>query len=159
MGTELTALGEILGDGENVFRGLNPKLCEAGLPTEACFILKTRDRVNDGPSHGICSAPLEDAPRAPLGARQGVTLEVFSSLLPKQEYGVSRINVSAALAPVRDRGVAFIQRDDETWAEHARAHAMISGYQAFGNQELKDCRRYLVKLAAGSVVKAPVTSF
>jgi len=53
--------------------------------------------------------------------------------------------------------VGFVQKDDEHWGEHAKAHAMVTGYQAFGSKELKDYRRHLVELAASDVLKTPAT--
>jgi len=104
VGINLADLGDVLTEGKHVLRGLNPAFCVNGLPTEGCFMLKTKDRAEDGPSLGILKASEELAAQSPLGVRQGVKLGVFSALLHKLEYGVARLNVGDALAPVADRG-------------------------------------------------------
>jgi hypothetical protein len=147
----LAALGEILGDGEEVLRGLNPKLCEDGLPTEACFILKAQDV--EGPSFGILIAPPEAQPIAPLGARQGISPELFLTKLPSLDYGITQLNVGRALQEVRSRGVVFVQNDDEDWGEHRTGHAMLTGYQALGRRTINDLKRFLAKLATEAVLR------
>ena len=156
MGTDLTALRDILGDGENVLRGLNPKHCENGLPTEGCFIIKAHDE--EGPSFGILIALPENESAAPLGARQGITAELFATLLPSADYGVSMLNVGTALQEVRGRGVIFIQIDDDHWGEYRHAHAMLSGYQTLERRTLNDLKRFLAKIAAQNVLKRPLQS-
>jgi len=147
----LAALGEILGEGEEVLRGLNPKLCEDGLPTEACFILKAQDV--EGPSFGILVAPPEAQPIAPLGARQGVSPEVFLTKLPSLDYGIAQLNVGRALQEVRARGVVFVQSDDEDWGEHRAGHAMLTGYQVLGRRTINDLKRFLARVANEAVLK------
>jgi hypothetical protein len=154
VGTNLEALGEILGDGENVLRGLNPAHCEAGLPTEGCFILKRHDRIEDGPSFGILKAPESEQANAPVGARQGISSATFATLLPSLTYGISRLNVREALDPFRNGG-AFLQRNDDDWGEHRTAHSMLTGYQQLSNKDRKDFQRHLARMAARAVLKAP----
>jgi hypothetical protein len=151
VGIDLAALGEILGDGEDVLRGLNPKHCQDGLPTEGCFILKAYD--TEGPSFGILVAAPEAHNTAPLGVRQGISPELFSTLLPSPDYGVARLNVGRALQEVRGRGVVFARIDDEDWGEHRTAHAMLIGYQALEPRARKDLQRFLARLANEAVLK------
>lgn len=156
MGTNLAAHGEILGEGEEVLRGLNPKLCEDGLPTEACFILKAHD--TEGPSFAILAASPAAQDIAPVGARQGVSPEVFATLLPQPddgEYGVAQLNVGRALQEVREREVVFVQINDADWGEHQAAHAMLIGYQALEPRTRKDLQRFLARLAVENVLKRP----
>lgn len=158
MGANVGALGDILGDGEEVMRGLNPAHCEGGLPTEGCFILKANDAIDDGPSYGIFLAPGAQPELAPLGVRQGISAEIFATLLPHDRYGIARMNVGRALEQVRGRGVAFRQKDDEDWGQHRGAHAMITGHQGLEPRTRKDLQRYLAKIASEGVVKSPVRS-
>jgi len=155
VGTDLTALGELLGDGENVLRGLNPAHCDGGVPTEGCFILKRNDALNNGPSFGILEPAPEEAETAPIGARQGICVNTFAGLLPSTDYGIARLNVGVALEPIRGRESGFIQNDEARWGPFSRAHAMFTGYQSFGNQERKDLQRHLARIAAKAVLKAP----
>jgi hypothetical protein len=152
--TNIAAPGEILGDGEEVLRGLNPEHCEDGKPTEGCFILKAHDA--EGPSFGILVAPAEAQHLAPIGARQGISPEVFLTKLPSPDYGIAQLNVGRALQEVRGRGVVFVQTDDDDWGEHRAAHAMLMGYQALEKRTIKDLKRFLAKLAGEKVLKKPV---
>lgn len=158
MGTGLAAFGEILGDGENVLRGLNPKHCEDGLPTEGCFILRRNDPPDDGPSHGIHEADHDQAANSPLGAAQGISVAAFLTVLPAPDYGVARLNVGAALDPIRGREIGFVQKDDAKWGNFANAHAMVTGHQSLSNRECKELVRHFTKLAVQSVLKKPATS-
>jgi len=117
--------------------------------------LSANDRPDDGPSYGIHEAPADQVHISPLGARQGISVEAFLSVLPSREYGVARLNVGRALQEVVGRAMVFVQKDDEKWLQHAAAHAMITGYQTLGNQIRKDLQRYLAKLAAEAVLKPP----
>jgi len=153
LGTDLAALGEILGDGEEVLRGLNPTHCDGGLPTEGCFILKAQDA--EGPSFGILEAPTEAQCFAPLGVRQGISPELFATLIPNLDYGIAQLNVGRALQEVRGLGVVFVQVNDSDWGEHQMAHAMLMGYQTLEPRTRKDLQRFLAKLAAEKVLKKP----
>jgi hypothetical protein len=154
VGTNIAAYGAVLGDGEDVLRGLNPIHCDGGLPTEGCFMLRRNDPPDDGPSFGIQEAPAEKAATAPLGVAQGVAPGLLATLIPAG-FGIARLNVGEALAEVRGRGVGFVQKDDESWGDYKDAHAMLTGYQEFRNRDLKDLQRYLAKLASGTVLKPP----
>jgi hypothetical protein len=138
-----------------VLRGLNPAHCEAGLPTEGCFILKANDDPDDGPSYAIQEAPREQAAIFPLGARFGISADVFLTVLPNPDYGIARLSVGRALQEVRANGVTFAQKDDENWGQHRTAHAMITGHQGLGRKTRGDLQRHLAKLAAEAVLKAP----
>lgn len=156
MGINLGCIGEVLTNSEHVLRGLNPKHCEDGLPTEGCFIVKATDPVNDGPSYGIHLAP-PDQEAVPLGVRQGITAEIFLTKLPNPSYGIARLNVGQALQNVIGSGVRFVQKDDEDWGEHRAAHSMMTGHQQLQRSTLNDLKRYLAKLASQGMLKAPVT--
>ena len=153
MGINLTALGEILGDGEEVLRGLNPAHCDNGLPTEGCFILKAHDL--EGPSFAIMIAPPEAQDTSPLGVRQGISPDLFLTLLRRPDYGIAQLNVGSALQHVSELGVVFAQVDDEEWAEHRSAHAMLTGYQTLEPRTRRDLQRFLARLAAEKVLKKP----
>jgi hypothetical protein len=155
VGINLAALGAILGDGENVLRGLNPFHCEGGLPTEGCFILKRDDAPNMGASFCIIESPPERSGIAPLGVAHGIGAETFASLLPSDDYGIARLNVGVALEPIRARVVGFVQDPEEAWGEHREAHAMLTGYQVFTNRDRRDLQRHLAKIASQSVLKTP----
>lgn len=156
MGTNLGYGREVLTDSEHVLRGLNPFHCKAGLPTEGCFILKANDPPDDGPSYAIHEAPAEQAHSAPLGVRQGISANVFLAALPGPDYGIARLNVGSALQHVRAYGVVFVQKDDESWGEHCRAHAMITGHQVLEPRTRRDLQRFLAKLAAEQVLRTPL---
>jgi hypothetical protein len=160
VGTNLAALGAILGNEEYVLRGLNPKHCEEdGLPTEDCFVLSRTHPIDDGESFGIFIAEQADVDTRPLGAAHGVTVDIFSTLIPSPNYGVSLLKVADALEPVRERNIAFIQKDEDLWGAYRSAHAMLTGYQEqFTKQERREIVRHLTKLAAKSIVKTPTTS-
>jgi hypothetical protein len=153
VGINLVALGEILGDGECVLRGLNPTLFgDDGQPTERNFILKSNDPLDDGPSFGILSVPPERRDVAPLGAQQGIAPEVLPVLLRRPDWGVAQLRVVEALEQVHGT-VAFVQRDALDWGDHRRAHAMIAGHQTLDPANLKSLRRHLLKLALRAIVK------
>lgn len=155
MGTNLEGLGEVLGNGESVLRGLNPRHCEAGLPTEGCFILKPRDPLDDGPSFGILKVSDDELADAPLGARQGIVPDIFETLLPSLDYGISQLSVREALDEFRQLGAGFVQQDDTDWAEYRTAHCMLTGYQRFSNKDRKDFQRHLARIAAKAILKNP----
>jgi hypothetical protein len=155
VGINLAALGAVLGDGENVLRGLNPFHCEAGLPTSACFILRRDDPPREGPSFGILQAAQEQAGISPLGAAQGIPVEAFATVLPSADWGIARLNVGAALEPIRGRMAGFVQNDEEGWGPYRAAHAMITGHQVFTDKDRRDLQRHLAKIAAQSVLTNP----
>lgn len=154
MGTNIAVPEVVLGDGEEVLRGLNPTHCDGGLPTEGCFILKPHDE--EGPSFGILAAPAEAEQVAPVGARQGISPELFATLLPRpanSEFGVAQLNVGRAVQQVRAAGVRFLQVDDTSWGENRAAHAMLWGYQTLEPKIRKELQRFLARLAAEKVLK------
>jgi hypothetical protein len=148
VGINVVPLGEALTTEESLLRGLNPRHCEEGLPTEQCFILSRSDAVDDGPSFGI------ERPGGPIGERQGLTHQEFAAIM-RAGWGVARVNIGEALQPIQTRSVAFYQKDAENWGEHSRAHAMISGHQSFTKGQLRELSRHLTKLAAKAVLKTP----
>lgn len=148
MGTNVVSLGEALTSEENLLRGLNPRYCEQGIPTEQCFILRRSDVVHDGPSFGV------ERPGGPVGERQGLTHQEFAALMTA-EYGVARVNVGEALQHIQTSSVAFYLKDAEDWGKHRGAHAMISGHQSFTRRQLGELSRHLTQLAVKAVVKAP----
>ena len=154
MGANLAALGTILADGEVIMRGLNPKLTDAGQPTERNFMLSANDQLDDGPSFGICKMPEGQEAVAPLGVQQGIEPEALPTVLPNAKWGVARLRVSEALAEVRGT-VAFVQKDAEDWGEHRRAHCMIAGHQSLQSKQRNDLRRHLTKLALKDIPIAP----
>jgi hypothetical protein len=151
VGISVAPLGEILTDGEELLRGLNPKHCENGMPTEGCFILKAQDV--EGPSFGILLPGPGAEQLAPIGTRQGISPDVFLTKLPSTNYGIAQVNVGRALQEVRARGVAFAQNDEEEWGEHSGAHAMLIGYQGLERRTLNELKRFLAKLASERVLK------
>jgi hypothetical protein len=151
VGTQLANLGVLLTNGENVLRGLNPKLVDdRGLPTERCFKLVVADPFDDGPSFGILKMPPEQESVAPLGVRHGITPEQLVTVLPSANWGVARLSVSDALKEVAS-SVGFVQKDAPEWGEYHAAHCMITGHQALETQERNNLRRHLTALAVKDV--------
>jgi hypothetical protein len=148
VGINVAPLGEALTTEENLLRGLNPRHCEEGLPTEQCFILRRSDMVHDGPSFGI------ERPGGPVGERQGLSHPEFATLM-SAEYGVARVNIGQALQHIQTSSVAFYQKDAEDWGQHRRSHAMISGHQSFSRRQLGELSRHLTQLAVRAVLKTP----
>jgi hypothetical protein len=156
VGTNLTPHQEVLGVGENVLRALNPIHCdEDGKPSEGCFMLRRNDLLDNGPSFGILAASPEQAQIAPLGARRGISWEVFATLIDRPEWGVARLNVGAALHELSGQGPEFVQKDDPDWGQHAPAHAMIRGHQSLTNRGMKELQRHLARLACQNILKIP----
>lgn len=134
-----SVVGEIIPDNEDVYRGLNPKFVEEGVPTMDCFIMSASDPIDDGIS---------------FGRVRDISAENLLVALNKPSWGVAQLNVAEALAGVKATGLVidFRQKDAADWGEHRTAHVMLTGYQSMKKQERNDLRRHLAKLAAKKVV-------
>lgn len=135
-------------------RGLNPLHCRDGVPSEGCFIFR-RDR---GPSFAIRAPGPSAAGGKALGRQVGISPDDFLSHM-RAGWGAAGLNVGDALRDLRhaypDAAVAFHQKDEASWGEHARAHAEISGHQQLANKAVDDFRRHLARLAARNVLIRP----
>jgi hypothetical protein len=130
--------GDPLPPEADVYRGLRREsFSPDGYPTEANFIMKKKDRIENGPSHLICDRiPRPDAERFfPLVVR----LNVGEMLNPPEQQSLSERGV--VVVPYRDA------RSDEFFQEYAHAHAVLTGYQGMTNREIQDFKRYLALLA------------
>jgi hypothetical protein len=142
MATSLTPEpgGPISGD-EDVYRALNPKHLENGLPGDNHFAMSKSHALGDGISVGIAShiSILELRSIEVLKARCG------------PEFGVAVLRVAEALNPVAALGIGVVQKDAIDWGIFNSAHAVITGYQLVSGDDrrrrLQDFQRHLVKLA------------
>lgn len=102
-----------------LFRALNPKHYEDGLPGDNHFIMRQSDPPDDGVSMAIAEL---------------ITLEQFRGLssltsLYGEAFGVAVLNVGEILEPVQSTWINVRQKDDPLWADFASAHAIVTGYQ------------------------------
>jgi hypothetical protein len=126
---------------EKIYRALNPKHLEDGLPGENHFIMKQNHPPGDGVSTGLASL---------ISLRELRSIEALTQLLGAS-FGVAELLISEAIAPVATLGITVLQQDDPSWGAHAGAHAIITGYQALkgreGKRKIQDFQRHLVRLA------------
>jgi hypothetical protein len=124
-----------------LYRALNPKHLEDGLPGDNHFVMRQTHPVGDGVSAGIVGLVSLEQLRA-LDAIRRVC---------GNDCGVAQLNVAEVLAPVGILGIAVTQRDAPEWGTFARAHAVVTGYQRLignaGKRQIRDFQRHLVKLA------------
>lgn len=130
--------GDPLPPEADVYRGLKREsFSPDGYPTEANFIMKRKDRIEDGPSHLICNLiPRQDAERFfPLIVR----LNVGEMLNPPEHQ--SLVDRGVIVVPYRDA------QSDEFFREYGHAHAVLTGYQGLSKREIQDLKRHLAFLA------------
>ena len=125
----------------NVYRALNPKHLENGLPGDMHFVMKATHARDDGVSTGVDSA---------ISLHQFQRLDAVSQMYGFP-YGVAKLNVGELIAPVSTLGIRVLQQDAPEWGEWAGAHAIITGYPTLignqGKRQIRDFQRHLVKLA------------
>jgi len=126
---------------ERVYRALNPRHLENGLPGENHFVMKQNHLPDDGVSTGLTRL---------ISLQELRSIEALIHLLGAS-FGVAELLVSEAIAPVATLGITVLQQDDPAWGAHAGAHAIITGYQALkgreGKRKIQDFQRHLVQLA------------
>ncbi|MGB0122802.1 MAG: hypothetical protein WA419_14115 [Silvibacterium sp.] len=126
---------------ENIYRALNPRHFEDGLPVDNHFVMTRRDRLGDGVSTGITSL---------ISLSQLRSIETIRQRYG-DDFGVAELNVAEALAPVRHIGIGLLQSNAPDWGAFAGAHAVITGYQLLRGDDRKkrmqDFQRHLVQLA------------
>lgn len=133
--------GEPLPDQERIYRALNPKHLEAGLPGDNHFVMSQKHDTGDGVSTGIASL---------VSVSELRSIDAIRTICG-ENFGVADLVVSEVLAPVSIFGISVVQQDATNWGAYAGAHAVITGYQALpgndGKRKIRDFQRYLVKLA------------
>jgi hypothetical protein len=126
---------------ERIFRALNPKHLEDGLPGDTHFVMKQKHAPGDGVSTGIASL---------ISLSQLRSIDCLKELCGNS-FAVAELVVSEAVAPVAAFGIGVFQQDDPEWGVHSPAHAVITGYQALkgndGKRKIHDFQRHLVRLA------------
>jgi len=124
-----------------LFRALNPKHYEDGLPGDNHFVMEQSHPQDDGVSMAITEL---------------ITLEQFrglSSLTSRygEAFGVAELNVGEILEPVQSTWISVRQKDDPLWGDCVSAHAIVTGYQmltgASGKKRILEFQRHLVQLA------------
>lgn len=126
---------------KKIYRALNPKHLEDGLPGENHFVMRQNCPPDDGVSTGLASL---------ITIQELRSTEVLAQLCG-EGFGVAELSVSEVIAPVATLGITVLQQDDPMWGAHAGAHAIITGYQFLkgrpGKQKIQDFQRHLVRLA------------
>ena len=155
MASPIVVPGSEVPSESNVYRALNPKHLENGLPGDNHFVMKATHAKDDGVSTGVDSL---------ISLQQFQRLDVVCQVYGFP-YGVAKLNVGELIEPVSILGIRVVQQDAPEWGDWARAHAIITGYQTLtgnqGKRQIRDFQRHLVKLArkiyypAGSDVPAP----
>lgn len=140
MAARVTTPGGPLSPDAAVYRALNPKHLEGGLPGDNHFVVNRKHPPGDGVSVGIADL---------ISVSQLRSLRVIQTY--GQACGVAELNVGEVLAPVATLGISVLQKDALDWESFGGAHAVITGYQTlagnFGKQARRDLQRHLVKLA------------
>lgn len=141
MATSVIKPGDPLPADAAIYRALNPKHYEDGLPGDNHFVMLRKHPHGDGLSAGIASL---------------ISISKLRSIEPIQQAygltcGVAELNVAEALAPVATFGISIVQKDAPDWGRFAGAHAVVTGYQVLagneGKRRIHDFQRHLVKLA------------
>ena len=126
---------------DRIYRALNPKHLEAGLPGDGHFVMSQKHPEGDGVSTGIASL---------ISISELRSLDVVASVCC-DAFGVAELLVSEVIAPVAALGILVVQQDAPDWGRFAGAHAVITGYQTLrgndGRRKIHDFQRHLVKLA------------
>jgi hypothetical protein len=126
---------------ESIYRALNPKHSEGGLPSDNHFVMKQNSSLGDGVSTGIASL---------VSVAQMRTIGTITQFCG-EDFGVAELAVSEVLGPVAALGISVLQQDAPVWGTYCGAHAVITGYQtlrgADGKRKIRDFQRHLVKLA------------
>jgi hypothetical protein len=126
---------------ESIFRALNPKHLENGLPGDNHFVMKQNHEIGDGVSTGVVSL---------VSLSELRSIEALVQLCGER-FGVAELSISEALAPVAPLGICVLQQDDLAWGAFSGAHAVITGYQSLkgndGRRKIREYQRHLVKLA------------
>jgi hypothetical protein len=137
----ITAAGALVSHEDKIYRALNPKHFEDGLPGDNHFVMKQNHAAGDGVSTGIASL---------ISVPQLRSIEVIRQTYG-DDFGVAELAVSEVLAPVATLGISVIQQTAAEWGVFAEAHAVITGYQVLtgreGKRKIHDFQRHLVKLA------------
>jgi hypothetical protein len=124
-----------------LFRALNPKHYEDGLPGDNHFVMTQNDPVDDGVSTGI---------RELIKLKRFRRLEHLVSRYG-EGFGVAVLNVADILRPVQNTWIRVQQKDAPLWGDFAKAHAIITGYQIVagmpGRKIMLELQRHLVQLA------------
>jgi hypothetical protein len=139
----VVAQGDVVGQDQTLFRALNPKHYEEGMPGENHFVLRRNDPPNDGLSTAVTSL---------------ISLDDFRTLPVLVEYlgagfGVAELTVEEIAAKVREHGlpIRVIHSPEESWGVHRDAHAVITGHQELtgnaGRKKILDFQRFLMGLA------------
>jgi hypothetical protein len=130
--------GGPLAEKSSIYRALNPKHYEDGLPGDNHFVMNPQ---GDGVSTGITDLISLSELRS-IGAIQ----QIYGAAC-----GVAELIVGEVLAPVATLGISVIQQDAPDWGRFAAAHAVITGYQILhgreGKRRIRDFQRHLVTLA------------
>ena len=141
MATSIVVPGGVVPDQIDIFRALNPKHLEDGLPGDKHFVMKATHAVDDGISTAISAL---------ISLQQLRQVEVIRQFYGP-DFGVAQLNVGEAIAPVTTLGIRVLQQDAPEWGQWAAAHAILTGYQVFvgqqGRRQIRDFQRHLVKLA------------
>jgi hypothetical protein len=136
----ITPGGQIPAESQ-IYRALNPKHLEDGMPGENHFDMKQNHLPGDGVSTGIASRICVAELRSIEAIRQ----------LCGDDCAVAELSVADVLAPVPQLGLTVVQQDALEWGVLADAHAVITGYQILigreGKRRIRDFQRHLVKLA------------
>jgi hypothetical protein len=147
----MTATTGSLSVDAELYRALNPKHFEDGLPGDNHFVMSRKHAPGDGVSTGIADL---------ISISQLRSLEVIQTYGPA--CGIAVLNVGEVLAPVAMLGISAVQQDAPDWGEFAGAHAVITGYQVLsgnvGKRTISDFQRHLVRLARKRFYPANSTS-
>ena len=134
--------GRQASEDESLFRALNPKHMEDGLPSERNFPMS---RKQDPPGDGVS-----------VGVSSRVSLSELRSIPALRErcgnqFAVAELPASHALEPVRALGISVTLKHATEWGAFGHAHAVITGYRTWkdidGKRWLHEFQRHLTKLA------------
>ncbi len=127
--------------GDSIYRALNPRHLENGLPGDNHFVMSQNHEVGDGVSTGVASL-------VSLSQIRSIDAVV---LVCGDEFGVAELSIKEVLAPAAPLGICVLQQDATDWGAFSGAHAVITGYQALsgrdGRRKIHEFQRHLVKLA------------
>jgi hypothetical protein len=126
---------------DKIYRALNPKHLESGLPGSNHFVMKQNHAPGDGVSTAIASL---------VSVAELRSIEAIKQFCG-ETFGVAVLSVSEVIAPASALGISVVQLDAAEWGAFAGAHAVITGYQALagrdGKRKIQEFQRHLVNLA------------
>jgi hypothetical protein len=112
-----------------------------GLPGDNHFVMPPKHPPGEGLSTGIASM---------ISISELRSIESIQQICGNN-FGIAELNVAEVLSPVFHLGISVVQQDDPVWGSYAKAHAVVTGYQALhgnqGRRHIRDFQRHLVNLA------------